>query len=122
MRITLNLATRPFTDLGAGAQAAAHRHGCAGGALRSSSAWACTPSTSKAEAPAPASTRSTAQIARITRGAPGYQAMMQQPDNAQLLDQAAGAQQALRREGFLLDPCHGEPRNGSARRRAGDSH
>ncbi|HEY1902611.1 MAG TPA: fimbrial assembly protein [Terracidiphilus sp.] len=88
MRITLNLATRPFSDLGP----AIKRLRIGMGALALLSALlglGLHAIHQKAEAARARDHSLDGQIARITQERQGYQDMMQRPDNAQLLKQAA---------------------------------
>ena len=87
MRVTLNLATRPFADLGPALKRLRIGIGVLallaivlGLGLRAVH--------QKAEQARAREHALDAQIARITQERQGYQALMQQPDNAQLLKQA----------------------------------
>jgi type IV pilus assembly protein PilN len=88
MRITLNLATRPFSDLGP----AIKRLRIGMGALALLSillGLGLHAIHQKAETARARDHSLDGQIARITQERQGYQDMMRQPDNAQLLKQAA---------------------------------
>jgi type IV pilus assembly protein PilN len=98
MRITLNLATRPFADLGP----AIKRLRIAMGVLARLSAigWAsaCMPSTRRPSSPRPRPL-ARRQIARIAQERQGYQALMRSRTTPSCCSRPR-AQQALRREGF----------------------
>ena len=88
MRVTLNLATRPFADLGP----AIKRLRIGMGVLAFLSILlgiGLHAIHQKAEAARTRTHSLDGQIARIAQEEAGYQALMRQPDNAQLLQQAA---------------------------------
>jgi len=88
MRVTLNLATRPFADLGP----AIKRLRIAMGVLALVSillAVGLHAIHQKAEAARARDHSLDGQIAGVTRERQGYESMMRQPDNAKLLEQAA---------------------------------
>jgi type IV pilus assembly protein PilN len=99
MRITLNLATRPFADLGPSIKrlriAMAVLAGVAillGIGLHAIH--------QKAEAARARDHSLDGQIARVTQEREGFQALMQQPDNAQLLVQAAALNKLIDEKAF----------------------
>ena len=99
MRVTLNLATRPFADLGPAlkrlriAMAVLARRVCF-------ARWACIFLTARPRRPARASTRSMDASPAFALNAKADEAMMHQPANAQLLNQAAALNQLFDEKAF----------------------
>jgi type IV pilus assembly protein PilN len=88
MRISLNLATRPFADLGPALKRL--RIGMGSLAVVAIALWLGLHAVhNKADQARQRERSLDAQIARITQERQGYQAMMNRPDDAQLLKQAA---------------------------------
>ena len=99
MRVTLNLATRPFADLGP----AIKRLRIAMGVLALVSillAVGLHAIHRKAEAARARDHSLDGQIAAVTQERQGYESMMRQPDNAKLLEQAATLNQLIDDKAF----------------------
>jgi type IV pilus assembly protein PilN len=99
MRVTLNLATRPFADLGPSIKRL--RIGMGALALVSIAlAIGLHAIHQKAEVARARDHSLDGQIAAVTHEREGYESMMRQPDNAKLLEQAATLNQLIDDKGF----------------------
>ena len=88
MKITVNLATRPFADLGPTLKRLRIAMAVFAVVCHRPRRRDCTCCTPRPKRPAPAMHALDNQIAKINQERQGYQAMMRQPDNAQVLQQA----------------------------------
>ena len=100
MRITLNLATRPFTDLGPTLKRLRIAMAVLAVALHPFFASACISSTGKPQAARAREHSLDGQIARIQAERQHAEALMSQPDNAQLLKQAQALNQLFDEKAF----------------------
>ena len=100
MRITLNLATRPFADLGPAIKRLRIAMGVLALLCDRPASWAACPAPEGRSRPARTNTRWMARLPRINTERQGYQAMMQQPANAQLLAQAETLNQLFDEKAF----------------------
>jgi len=99
MKITLNLATRPYTDIGPALKRL--RIAIAVLAVMAiGSAWACAPSTRKPTRLARIRTARAEQDRRHQPGTEGYQEMMRQPANARLLKEVGMLNQLFDQKTF----------------------
>ena len=94
MRVTLNLATRPFADLGPAIKRLRIAMGILA-LLAIALGLGLRALHQKAEQARAREHSLDGEIARITQERQSYQALMQRPDNAQLLTEADSPQQAL---------------------------
>ena len=100
MRITLNLATRPFADLGPAIKRLRIAHGGAGrGRYRPGPGPARLPPEGRGS-PRPRPFAGRPRSPRINQERQGYQEMMRQPANAQLLTQAEALNQLFDEKAF----------------------
>ena len=101
MRISVNIATRPFADLGPDRQESAHRHGRSSGAGGAGAGKTGIYALDQKAAQARAKEHSLdAPIAQITHERQNYQSLMLEPDTAAVLAQEDNLNQLFDEKGF----------------------